>query len=232
AMLNQNLAEFYGVEGVSGNAFRPVPLEEKKQRGGLLSQGSFLTGHSDGVQAHTIKRAVWLKEKILGDQPPPPPPNVPQLDPETPGFEKLSLKEQLFLHRNKASCMDCHQKIDPYGVVFENYDATGRFHLISNGTLIDAKSQLPDGTEVIGIEGIKDYILQFKKDEFTKALVENLFAYAVGRDIGFADAEEIEHIVEEVIDADYRFQTAIEQIISSPSFYKKELTWYNKIFGG
>lgn len=128
--------------------------------------------------------------------------------------------------------MDCHQKIDPYGVVFENYDATGRFHLISNGTLIDAKSQLPDGTEVIGIEGIKDYILQFKKDEFTKALVENLFAYAVGRDIGFADAEEIEHIVEEVIDADYRFQTVIEQIIRSPSFYKKELTWYNKIFGG
>jgi len=232
AMLNQNLAEFYGVEGVKGNAFRPVPLEEQQQRGGLLSQGSFLTGHSDGVQAHTIKRAVWLKEKILGEHPPPPPPNVPQLDPETPGFENLTLKEQLFLHRNKASCMDCHQKIDPYGVVFENYDATGRFHLISNGSLIDAKSQLPDGTEVIGVEGIKDYILQFKKDRFTKALVENMFAYAVGRDVGFEDAEEINSIVEEVIDDDYKFQTVIEQIVRSPSFYKKELTWYNKIFGG
>lgn len=232
AMLNQNLAEFYGVEGVSGNNFRPVLLEEQKQRGGLLSQGSFLTGHSDGLQAHTIKRAVWLKEKILGDHPPPPPPNVPELDPETPGFENLSLKEQLFLHRNKASCMDCHQKIDPYGVVFENYDATGRFHLISNGTLIDTKSLLPDGTEVVGIEGIKDYILQFKKDEFTKAFVENLFAYAVGRDVGFADVEEINHIVEEVIDDDYRFQTVIEQIVRSPSFYKKELNWYHKIFGG
>lgn len=41
AMLNQNLAEFYGIEGVEGNTFRPVPLEKKEERGGLLSQGSF-----------------------------------------------------------------------------------------------------------------------------------------------------------------------------------------------
>ena len=69
AMLNQNLAEFYGIDGVVGNEFRPVNLKKNRERGGLLSQGSFLSGHSDGVQAHAIKRAVWLKEKILGDHP-------------------------------------------------------------------------------------------------------------------------------------------------------------------
>ncbi len=57
-MLNQNLAEFYGIDGVEGNTFRPVPLEKKEERGGLLSQGSLLSGHSDGTQAHAIKRAV------------------------------------------------------------------------------------------------------------------------------------------------------------------------------
>ena len=66
-MLNQNLAEFYGINGVKGNKFRPVKLSERHKRGGLLSQGSFLSGHSDGVQAHTIKRTVWLKEKILSE---------------------------------------------------------------------------------------------------------------------------------------------------------------------
>lgn len=231
AMLNQNLAEFYGIEGVKGNEFRPVTIKKDQQRGGLLSQGSFLSGHSDGVQAHTIKRAVWLKEKILGDHPPPPPPNVPELDPETPGFENLTLKEQLFLHRNKASCMDCHQKIDPFGVVFENYDAVGRFQLSAKDKPIDSKSKLPDGTEIEGIQGIKDYILELKKDNFTKSLVENLFAYAVGRDVGFADEEEINNIVKEVIDDDYRFRTLIEQIILSPSFYKKEQSWFYKIVG-
>jgi hypothetical protein len=208
-----------------------VTLTENQERGGLLSQGSFLSGHSDGVQAHPIKRAVWLKEKILGDHPPAPPPNVPELDPETPGFENLTLKEQLFLHRNKVSCMDCHQKIDPFGVVFENYDAVGRFQLTTKDKLIDSKSKLPDGTEVEGIAGIKDYILTLKKDHFTKSLVENLFAYALGRDVGFADEEEINNIVEEVIDDDYRFKTVIEQIVLSPSFYKKEQSWFNKIVG-
>ena len=118
--------------------------------------------------------------------------------------------------------MDCHQKIDPYGVVFENYDAVGRFNLTAKNKPIDAKSKLPDGTEILGIQGIKDYILELKKDNFTKSLVENLFAYALGRDISFADEEEINNIVEEVIDDNYQFRTVIEQIILSPSFYKKD----------
>ena len=230
AMLNQNLAEFYGLNGVEGNEFRAVKLNKNQNRGGLLSQGSFLTGHSDGTQPHAIKRAVWLKEKILGDHPPPPPPNVPELDSETPGFEKLTLKEQLFLHRNKVSCMDCHKKIDPYGVIFENYDATGRYQLTMKGKPIDSKSVLPDGNEVDGIQDMKDYILKFKTEDFTKSIVKNLFSYANGRDVGFADEKEIKYIVEKVKRDNYSFKTVIQEIIYSPSFYKKKKNWFSKLF--
>ena len=230
AMLNQNLAEFYGLNGVEGNEFRAVKLNKNQNRGGLLSQGSFLTGHSDGTQPHAIKRAVWLKEKILGDHPPPPPPNVPELDSETPGFEKLTLKEQLFLHRNKVSCMDCHKKIDPYGVIFENYDATGRYQLTVKGKPIDSKSVLPDGNEVDGIQDMKDYILKFKTEDFTKSIVKNLFSYANGRDVGFADEKEIKYIVERVKRDNYSFKTVIQEIIYSPSFYKKKKNWFSKLF--
>ena len=230
AMLNQNLAEFYGLNGVEGNGFRAVKLNKNQNRGGLLSQGSFLTGHSDGTQPHAIKRAVWLKEKILGDHPPPPPPNVPELDPETPGFEKLTLKEQLFLHRNKVSCMDCHKKIDPYGVIFENYDATGRYQLTMKGKPIDSKSVLPDGNEVDGIQDMKDYILKFKTEDFTKSIVKNLFSYANGRDVGFADEKEIKYIVERVKRDNYSFKTVIQEIIYSQSFYKKKKNWFSKLF--
>lgn len=221
AMLNQNLAEFYGVDGVIGNQFRPVAIPREKHRGGLLSQGAFLTGHSDGVHAHPIKRAVWLKEKILGDAPPPPPPNVPEIDPETPGFENLTLKEQLELHRNKVSCIDCHLKIDPYGVAFENYDAVGRFRNDYKGNPIDSKSKLPDGVEVDGIKGIKDYLLTKKKDEVTKSVVEHLFAYALGRDVSFSDEKELNSIVAKVKADNYKFKTVLEEIIKSNSFLKK-----------
>ena len=220
AMLNQNLAEFYGIKGVSGSHFRPVSLDRKLHRGGLLSQGAFLSGHSDGSQAHPIKRAVWLKEKVLGETPPPPPPNVPDLDPETPGFENLTLKQQLELHRDKPSCLNCHKKIDPYGVVFQNYDAVGRYQAKIEGKPIDSKSVLPDGTKVDGIDEMKQYILQNKQDEFLTALVEHLFAWAVGRDVRFSDEREIAEIVGRVKEDGNTLRSVFRQIVSSKSFSK------------
>ena len=80
------------------------------------------------------------------------------------------------------------------------------------------KSKLPDGTEIEGIDGIKSYILNSKKEQFTKALVEHLFAYAIGRNVGFSDEKEIAAIVTKVKKEDYKFQTVIEEIIKSESF--------------
>ncbi len=45
--------------------------------------------------------------------------------------------------------------------------------------------------------------------------------HIVGRDIGFADEKEINNIVEEVIDDNYRFRTVIKEIVSSPCSTKK-----------
>ena len=222
AMLNQNLAEFYSIEGVKGNEFRAVKLDSAANRGGLLSQGAFLTGHSDGTDAHPIKRAVWLKERILGDPPPPPPPNVPELDPDTPGFDQMTLKQKLELHRDKDSCRSCHSKIDPYGVVFESFDATGQFNRTRKGKPIDVSSTLPDGTAINGVAEIKAYILKKKHREFATAFVEHLFAYAIGRDVTFADAEEIAGIVDRAEQRGNGLRTIVEEIVLSPSFAGKQ----------
>ena len=224
AMLNQNLAEFYGVAGVEGNDFRAVKISPDQHRGGLLSQGAFLAGHSDGQQAHPIKRAVWLKEKILGDPPPPPPPNVPDLDPETPGFENLTLKEQLELHRNKPSCISCHKKIDPYGIVFQNFDAVGRFQSNSKGKPIDSISTLPDGTKIDGVAEMKRYILEQRHQQFHRSLVEHLLAYGLGRDIKFADQAEVDDIVQKIEAGEGGFRSVFREIVLSPSFSGQNYT--------
>ncbi len=218
AMLNQNLAEFYGIDGVEGVHFRPTPVTPEMHRGGLLTQGAFLSGHSDGTQAHPIKRAVWLKSRILGSPPPPPPPNVPELDPETPGFQRLTLKEQLELHREKDSCKDCHRQIDPYGVVFENYDAVGRFQTTAKGRPIDARSELTDGTVVDGIDELKSYLLGAQSEAVVRSVVTHLYSYALGRDATFIDEPAIESIVETVIADGCRFQTAIVEIVKTSAF--------------
>lgn len=228
AMLNQNLAEFYGIDGVRGSHFRPVQLPAGTLRGGLLNQGAFLAGHSDGTRPHAIKRAVWLKERLLGDPPPPPPPNVPELDPEKPGFEKLTLKQQMEQHRNNPSCRDCHLGIDPYGLPFQQMSAVGRFELKRRGVVVDASSEFPDGTPVDGVRQLLDYLLEVKRDQFVAALIEHLYAYALGRDLQFADEREIRQIARHVELGGYRMRTVLRAIVSSPSFLQNHTRKKNR----
>ena len=42
SFLNERLAKFYGIDSVAGEDFQPVDLTEHPERGGLLTQGSFL----------------------------------------------------------------------------------------------------------------------------------------------------------------------------------------------
>ena len=216
AMLNQNLAEFYGINGVQGTNFRAVKLKPEYNRGGLITQASFLTGHSDGTQAHPIKRGVWLMEKLLDDEPPPPPPNVPELDSEEPSFKGLTIKQQLELHREKSSCVDCHLKIDPWGVVFENYDAVGRFM-----TNADSKTELIDGTKLNGINELKAYIKENKQSDVTRSVTKHLLAYALGRDLSYMDNEDIEQIVNKTTEQNYGFKDLVKNIISHDIFIRR-----------
>ncbi len=131
-VLNETMARHYGLEGtgiedIRGSTFRRVPLDESSPRGGLLTQASLLMGNSTGADSHPIKRAVWVRKRLLDDPPPPPPANTPELDTENPELAALSVREQLRVHRQEESCASCHRDIDPWGVAFEHFDAVGQW---------------------------------------------------------------------------------------------------------
>ena len=170
-MLNEHLASFYNIDGVKGHDMRPIQVDRKKNRGGLLSQAAFLIGHSDGKDGHPIKRAMWLMERFMATEPPPPPPNVPGIDDEDPTFKNLTMKQKLEAHRNKPACFDCHAKIDPWGVAFEQYNALGQFN-----PKADAKTTLPDGEDIMGIQSLKRYLQKEKMETVAKSVVEHLLA--------------------------------------------------------
>ncbi len=218
AMLNQNLAEFYGIDGVEGIEFRPVPITTEAGRGGLLAQASFLAGHSDGNEPHPIKRAVWVKEKLLGQEAMPPPPNVPDLDPTTPGFDNLTLKEKLIAHRDNPSCHDCHAAFDPYGIALERYNAVGLLQDERKGRPVDPATVLPDGTPVAGADGLRQYLLEQVPDQFADSVIKHIFAYALGRDTDFADRAELEEIAAQVSAEGSTLRGVVREIVQSPSF--------------
>lgn len=230
-MLNEALAKHYGLTGPRGSSFERVALKPDDQRGGVLTHGSILLGNSTGEDSHPVKRAVWIRERLLDDPPADPPPNVPNLDSTNPDFAKLSVKEQLAAHREEASCNDCHRSIDPWGIPLENFGGDGlwrdkilRKKLKGKGMEklpVESAATLPGGHEVSSIADLKSHLLENKKDQFAKAFTTKLLTYALGRHLEITDEKTIEELTQKFIECDYRIQPLIQLVVASETFQTK-----------
>lgn len=232
-VVNNRLARHYGTNNNLSGDFRRVSVSDKR-RGGVLSQGSMLLSQSTGEDSHPIKRAVWVLERILHDPPPPPPPDVAPLDPENPDFAKLPMKKQLELHRNIPACVRCHKQIDPWGIAFEGFGATGLPRDIVKRLVprpkgkphvlrlpVETNATLPSGHKIDGIVDLKQYLVTHEKDKFAKAFVHKLLTYSLGRSLDLTDDELIDELTTAFKKSDYRIQTLLEAIILSDAFLTK-----------
>lgn len=229
-MANRRLASHYGLSEIPRSGkFERVALAPGDRRGGVFGHGSFLLGNSNGEASHPIKRAVWVLDRLLDSPPQPPPPDVPDLDPENPDLAGLSLKQQLEVHREKESCRSCHENIDPWGVALEHFDATGLYRehaatrLQKNGTApqgaeLDPTTELPDGTQLSGVEDLKQLILQEKRRHFARSVVKRLATYALGRSLDLADRETIDDLTAEFETNGYRLRGLIVDLVTSDIF--------------
>jgi len=220
-MANERLARHYGLPDVSGNQFRRVELDVNQRRGGLLTQAGLLAMNSDGTDSHPLKRGIWLLKSLLNDPPPPPPPAVPQIDLADPRIAEMTLKERIEDHRNHAACLSCHAKIDPWGIAFENYDATGLWRNQINGQPVDADSLLFNNQPLHGMDGLKRYLLESRQDQFVRALVHKVTTFALGRPLAFADRAEVDAITGQVRLNGDGLATLIRQVVASDLFQSK-----------
>ena len=233
-MLNRPLAKHYGMTGPRSSEFERVAIVEQRQRGGLLGQGAFLLSNSDGEQSHPIKRAVWILDRLLDSPPAPPPPDVPDLDSESPNLAGLSLKDQLAAHRDKESCGNCHRGIDPWGIPLENFNAIGLLQTestilravkgkakVTRGAPVDASSILPDGTEIVGLDQLKAYLRENRRDLFARSVVRRLSTYALGRSLDLGDRKSIDELTTVFIESDFRLNQLIVALVKSDLFLTK-----------
>lgn len=220
-VVNERLAKHYGVSGVQGNYFRRVPAAIELNRGGLLTQSGLLTLNSDGKDSHPVKRGVWLLTNLLNDPPPAPPPAVPEIDLTDPEIAKLTLKERIEDHRNHAACRSCHQKIDPWGIAFENYDALGRWRDEIDGKVVDATSDLPGDFSLNGMSGLKEHLLQNRHEQFRRAVVEKMASFALGRQLHFGDRAEVTDITKRLRESGDGLKTLVTCLVTSELFQSK-----------
>jgi hypothetical protein len=145
--LNERLARHYGIEGVTGDAWRRVEGVRNHGRGSILGLATTLSTQAGASRTSPILRGNWLYETILGEKLPKPPKDVPLLAETVPAG--LSERQLIAMHSENAACAKCHRRIDPFGFALEEFDAIGRLRTAdASGKPLDTKATLPDGAGI------------------------------------------------------------------------------------
>ena len=231
-VVNDLLADYYGLTPVEGGHFRAVPVDEKSPRGGLLGMAAIHAMGSDGNHASLVERGVWIARYLLNDSPPPAPPNVPQLS-RVQG-KLLSPREELAAHMEEAQCAQCHQRIDPIGYGMENFDPTGQWRevlyletrknkrIVAKKELpIDASGALPDGATFDDYFGLRDRVAEHET-AFTKGFLEALIEYGLGRPYGFSDESLRERLLKRANAKDGSMRELVLAFVESKPFQLKK----------
>ena len=215
--LNERLARHYGIDGVRGQKWQRVTLKDRR-RGGILTQGSVLTIASNPTRTSPVKRGKWVLENILGAPPPPPPPDVPELD---EGKDKVltgTLRQRTEQHRANALCASCHQRMDPIGFGFENYNGIGGWRTQDGALPVEPAGTLASGESFQGPEDLKTVLATEKRDDFARCLTEKMLTYALGRGTEYYDKCAIDEIAERLKKDEYRFSSLILGVVKSVPF--------------
>jgi len=227
AVVNAALAGYYGLEGVTGDGFRPVKLPKESPRGGLLGMAAVMAMGSNGEHTSPVERGAWVLRKLLHDPPPPAPPNVPQLT-RLDG-KLLTTQERLRLHQEEPQCASCHRRIDPIGFGLENFDAVGRWRTTDSyekqgvGRM---EWEIEPAGQMHGGPAFKDFyelrrIIASKPEGFATGFTEALLEYALGRPVGFTDDDLVRAIVARATAKDLSVREFIHAVVQSRAFRTK-----------
>jgi hypothetical protein len=217
--LNRPLAEHYGipVSADVGEAFARVDGLAKYHRGGLLGLGAVLAVTSAPRRTSAVKRGDWVLRRIVGTPVPPPPANVGSIPADDVLPDGQTVRQRLEAHRQNASCVNCHARIDPLGFALEPFDPLGRWRdAYGDGRPIDASGTLGDGTTVSGPEGLRDY-LHREKSQFHRTISTKLLGYALGRAEIVSDRPAIAQMTSDLAGRG-RFADLVVRVVTSGQF--------------
>ena len=215
--LNERLAAHYAIPGVTGQQWQRIGGIGSYSRGGILAQSAVLARHSGASRTNPILRGAFVAETLLGERLPRPPADVPQLpDTTAAGLSERELIEQ---HSRAAECAGCHKRIDPYGFALEDFDATGRLRKAdAGGRSLETRTTLIDGTRIEGLDGLRDYLLTQRRDDFVRQFCRKLLGYALGRAVQLSDQPLLNEMMARLARQDFRISVAVETIVLSDQF--------------
>ena len=83
------------------------------------------------------------------------------------------------------------------------------------------ETTLPGGTDIDGMDGLKSYLLEEKREQFARALVIKLMTYALGRSMELTDEDAIDQLTADFIEHDYQLHRLVQEVAACNAFLTK-----------
>ncbi|HMI86318.1 MAG TPA: DUF1592 domain-containing protein, partial [Polyangiaceae bacterium] len=214
--MNAQLASYYGVSGVVGDAFVRVNLDAT-QRAGLLTQGGLLSVLAKSNQTAPVHRGKFVREQLLCDELPPPPPDIIIKPPEL--SSTLSTRQRFAEHSASPACSGCHQLMDPIGLTFENYDGAGRYRTMENNKPIDVSGEIASSDVTGSFQGVTGLAQKLAASQKVKScMARSWFRYAYGRAETDADACALAQVEQKFRESGYKITSLIVALAQTDAF--------------
>ena len=224
---------------------QPVRLPAQ-QRAGILTQPSWLVAYSGNFDNDPVKRGKWIRTRLLGGTVPDLPIGVDAQLPEEP---HNTLRERMRVTR-ESYCWQCHRKMNPLGITFENFDHFGRFRThemvldleataknvdekgrpqgnVMRDVAVDASGEV-DYTGDASLDGKVENSIELirrlaESDRVRQVFVRHTFRYWMGREENLGDARTLRAADKAYVDSGGSMNALIVSLLSSESFlYRTE----------
>lgn len=182
-MVNERLANFYGLTWPGGGGFQPVKCDPA-QRSGILTHPYLLARFAHHDTTSPIHRGVFLTRNVLGGILKPPPVAIAF---ENQTFNPhLTTREKVSELTRNPSCMTCHETINPLGFSLENFDAVGRFRTKEGEQPVNAESDyLTLEGDLLRLRGPRDLAGHAVSSETARrGFIRQLFNFIVKQNPG------------------------------------------------
>ncbi|MDZ7922538.1 MAG: DUF1592 domain-containing protein [Marinagarivorans sp.] len=178
--LNQSVAAYYGVQGISGNALQRYVWPAGSVRKGILGHASALSSHTNTLTTSPVKRGFWVMDRFICDSPPPPSGEIFDQFPVLP--ENLNPRAKSEAHKDSgAACAGCHAYIDPIGYGMENFNPAGQWQDFywEDNSRINPSAVLPSGESYSSLVELADILAA--KTQVPMCTISYAMSFATGR---------------------------------------------------
>jgi hypothetical protein len=211
---NASLAGYYGLPAPASDGRVEIPAGHVRASSGILTHGSLISAKSDGDLIAI--RGNWLRKAFLCEEMAPPPDLADQIGDLLVGLTRVEIVNT---RNTTPECVGCHATIDPIGIGFVQFDATGRYDESIDASGFTITSALPDAPAPNEFTTMAELSALLQSlPQVPECVTERAFLYVNGREPAAQDACTVASIAESFATSDNSFPALLASIVKTPAF--------------